>query len=226
MFISIILFKIIGKKFEQIGFAEYTVSKRFIGFIQPLLVIGMGVSLPKFIALEITQESKREIQYVAQILLTIIFLLTLTISLLFGKYISKLVFGSYNNSLLIISCLTYFFSLMIHTCVYNYFRGSGNYQLSSLLQFVNLALFPFGTYFIANGIEAYYFWLAIFTFFFALIIQLKLIGIVQLPVGKIKPIIVRFLSYGSKRVVGDVVFAMFSSVPAFITANLFSLKDA
>jgi O-antigen/teichoic acid export membrane protein len=181
---------------------------------------------PKFIALEETTNGKKQIQYTAQILLTIIFISSLIISILFGKYISKLVFGSYDEGLLILSCLTYFFSLMIHTCVYNYFRGSGNYKLSSLMQFINLAVLPLIVYFIAQSIMSFYLWLALFTFLFAMIVQVIVIGGVAISINRVKSISNSFVKYGSKRVWGDVVFALFSSVPAFIAANLFSLTEA
>ncbi len=176
MLISVALFKIIGKKFEQIGFSEYTVSKRFIGFVQPLLILGFGVSLPKYLAIEKNESVQKQIHYSVQIFLIGIFSTALIIGFLFKNFITQIVFGTTNEFWLLLACMFYSMSLMVHTSIYNFFRGGGKYNLSAMMQFVNLGLLPLIVYFIATDIKSYFVLLSIISLFFSFSIQLFLIG--------------------------------------------------
>jgi hypothetical protein len=72
MLISISLFKLFGKYFSVIDFAEFTISKRLNSFLIPLLFFGLGVSLPKYLSVAAPQK-QLQIYYSALLIISTLF---------------------------------------------------------------------------------------------------------------------------------------------------------
>lgn len=225
MIISVLLFKIIAIKFSEIGFAEYTINKRLISFLMPLLMIGLGVSLPKFLSIE-TKEKQLEIHYTSILIVSILFLLSLLLGYLFSSYFSQLVFGDINHEKICIAILFFVYSLMLHACIYNYFRGKFNYKISSLLQFINLGLLPIIIAFFSHSILQYFIILSLSTIIVLLFTNIKLIPILKLRYLVFVNTAKRLLNYGTQRMPGDVFLGLFTAIPTFIASNYFSLTIA
>ena len=149
MFTGIVLFKIIGVKFGAIGFSEYTLGKRLLGFLIPFLMIGLGVSLPKFLAIEKPQQ-QLEIIYTALIIVAFFSCVSLLAFVSFSSFFSQIVFGDIHHKKLFGMLLIYIFVLMLHACIYNYFRGKFNFKMSGVLQLLNLGILPLLVYFAAK----------------------------------------------------------------------------
>lgn len=225
MFISVILFKIVALKFSDIGFAEFSINKRLVGFLTPLMMMGMGVSLPKFLPIE-NEQKQLEIHYSALVIVTSLFLFVLIIFFSMSAYISKLAFGDYNHEKMCLASLVYVYSLMGHACLYNFFRGKFNFNISSLLQLINLGILPLLTYFLADNIFHYFLFLSIETIILLLIINIRFIPFVRIKISDYVLTIKKIVAYGIKRMPGDVVLGLFLAIPAFIASNYFSITIA
>lgn len=222
MLISVALFKIIALHFHEIGFSEYTVNKRLISFLMPLLMIGLGVSLPKFLSVE-TKEKQLEIHYSALIIVTGFFLVSVVVGVLFSTYFSKMVFGDYNHEKMCIAVLFFVYSLMVHACLYNYFRGKFNFKISSLMQFIDLGLLPILVVFFVRSIFDYFIALSLTTLLVLLIVNIFFIPFYKLNYSTFKTTAKRLFGYGLQRMPGDVILGLFLAVPTFIASNYFSL---
>lgn len=225
MFISVTLFKLIGVKFSEIGFSEFTINKRLIGFLLPLLLIGFGVSLPKFLPTADTQKQLR-IYYSAIIVILLICTIALLTSLVFQNAFSQMVYGDKQHGHMIIVMILYAFSLMMHTCIYNYFRSKFDFKLSSLLQLTNLGIIPLVMYFLAWSVNAYFVLVSLFSIALVVAVNLFSIPFVRLSIQSFTASISEVLRYGINRTPGDVVLGLFLAIPTFIASNYFSLTMA
>jgi O-antigen/teichoic acid export membrane protein len=226
MIFSILVFKFIGKFIGDFGFSEFTISKRFIGFIQPIFMIGMGVTLPKFISIEKIEIDRKYIFYSAQLGLLFLFITMLLLHSLFGNFISHIVFGDYVHHKLILSCIFYFFTLSIHVTVYNFFRAIGIYKMSSLLQLINLGVLPFLFLIFSKKVENYFWTLGAVTLLFSATIQYFKIGFLKFDFLKLSEKVQILIKHGIRRTPGDIIFGLFFSIPVFIASNFFGIKEA
>ena len=223
MVISVLLFKIVKVKFEDVGFAEFSINKRLVGFMAPLMMMGMGVSLPKFLPNE-DDKGQLEIHYSALMIVTSLFVISLLLFTLLSGLFSKLVFGDYQHRTLFGAALLYVYSLMCHACLYNFFRGKFKFGISSLIQLVNLGLLPLLTYFVATSMLNYFLILSISTLVFLSLINFFFIPIRFFPIQRYVLTIKRMVSYGVQRMPGDVLLGLFLAIPTFIASNYFTLS--
>lgn len=225
MIIGVILFKIINLKYGNLGFAEYTLNKRLIGFLTPLLILGMGVSLPKFLPLE-NKENQKELYHTGLLIVTVCFIVSAAICLLLGKQFSQLVYGDQQHGNMILVILFYTYGLLLHACIYNYFRGSFNFPVSGALQIINLGILPLVVYFFSNTVMSYFLLLTILN-----IITFTIVNLLYLPIAiptlpNLKQNIQKLMSYGLQRTPGDIALGLFLAVPSFIVSNYFSIIEA
>ncbi|CAN5545646.1 hypothetical protein BH10BAC1_BH10BAC1_14470 [soil metagenome] len=223
MLISVVLFKMVAVKFLDLGFAEFSINKRLVGFLMPLMMMGMGVSLPKFLPVE-SNEKQLQIHYSALIIVTSFFLLSLALFFLMSNILSKLAFGDYNHEKIFLASLIYIYSLMLHGVIYNFFRGKFNFVISSLLQLINLGILPLIAYFFAKNIFQYFVILSSSTILLLVLVNILFIPLVKIAIVDYVATIRRIVQYGIKRMPGDVVLGLFLAIPAFIGTNYFSIN--
>ena len=223
--ISILLFRIVNIRFETLGFSEFTISKRLIGFLMPLLMLGLGVSLPKFLPLE-SKQKQLQIHYTAVIIVTMLLVLGSILFLFFPDYCSSMVFGDAFHKKMIFANLLFVYSLMLHACVYNFFRGQFNFKMSGLVQLINLGVLPLICCYFADNMLDYFIVLSVST-----IIFLSIINLLQIPLLNFKNLFfkenfIKLTNYGLQRMPGDVVLGLFIALPTFIATNYFSIIEA
>lgn len=222
MIASVVLFKIVNLKFHEVGFSEYTINKRLVAFLMPLMMMGMGVSLPKFLSVE-TDRKQLEIHYSAIIIVSSLFLLSLILGFSLSEQFSQMVFGDVHHEKMCITILLYVYSLMIHACVYNYFRGKFKFKISSFLQLINVGVLPLIVYFFATDIYHYFLYLSILTLLLLIVVNISTIPLLRLTMADFKSGFKKLMTYGIQRMPGDVVLGLFFALPTFIAANYFSL---
>jgi O-antigen/teichoic acid export membrane protein len=225
MFVGIALFKLVNMKMGDISFAEFTINKRFIAFLTPLLMVGMGVAIPKYSSSQ-SEDTKVNIYYTAIIVLTTLFTAFLVLSYVFKGSLSNLVFGDKEHSTMIIAVLFYAYSLIIHACIYNYFRSKFYFAAAGAIQLINLGIWPIVVLLFSNNILIYFMLLSICS-----IVTVVITHIIFIPVKKISQIDIKsnfytLFTYGIKRVPGDIILGLFLSVPVFIISNNYGLAQA
>jgi O-antigen/teichoic acid export membrane protein len=225
MVISVMLFKIIAVRFSGLGFAEFTINKRIVGFLMPLMMMGMGVSLPKFLPNE-NERKQLEIHYSSLMIISFLFLFALALFFFMSAYLSKLAFGDYNHEKMCVASLLYVYSLMAHACLYNFFRGKFDFFISSLLQLANLGIFPLIACFFVHDIFQYLVVLSFLSFTLLLFINIRYIPFARFSFNEYSSTIKRIVRYGIQRMPGDVFLGLFLAVPAFIASNYFSITEA
>ncbi len=124
----------------DIAFSEYTLSRRNISFLQPLLMIGLGVAVPRYVSIHPKRDSFLPASLILMTIVSLFFLLVLTLG---RGFFSDLFFGDvvdYQNYILPLCILLIGYGY--HAILYGYLRGKKEVYFSNLIQLVNIGLLP------------------------------------------------------------------------------------
>lgn len=136
------IYRLIAKNFGPEGVGEYALIKRIIGLLQPLLLLGLGIGVPRYIAM--SRDEKERSGYLKAGGLTIgLFILVFLIFInLFKESFAQIFFGTTNYANLVLPFSFFLAGLILHSLVYSYFRGRLLVTIFNILQIINLALVP------------------------------------------------------------------------------------
>jgi len=231
---QILVFKLAALFLGKTGFAEYALAKRNLSVIVPVLLLGLGVGIPRYVAMARAQnsDSKNPESYLisafSMIVLTVI--LFLLVAYLFADHMAFLLFGNQNYQFLILPWATTIAGICFHTLVYSYFRGYLKMGVANLLQLINIGLIPVLVFVIPNITVPDIFlalglaWIITSGAVIFLIFKknrLKGLGWSQLKTNS-----KQLLSYGIGRVPGDLGMLGFFSLPAILTAHFSGIEQA
>lgn len=226
----LLIYRLIAQKFGAEGLGEYTLVKKVVGLLQPVLLLGVGVGIPRYIAM--CKNDKEKSSYlmsggVIAISFTLIFLL---LGNIFKEASSKIFFGS-NTYAKLIPPLSFFLTgLILHSLIYSYFRGKMLIKKFNLLQIINLSLLPIAILIFFKNITLEKLVTAIgattitisLTFLF---VSTKKI-FTKIDPTKLKTSFKKLLKYGAPRMPGDLALGAILSLGPIFAAHLTSVKEA
>ncbi len=226
---GLLVYRFAKTNFNNEGFVEYALFRRTLSFVQPILIIGLGVGLPRYVSISESKSNRREAgTYLisATLILTSVLIIVLPIILIFKQEFAWLFFGGYEYSKFIQPLLVLIIGICFHSLAYSYLRGKLFMLHANSLQIINLGLILISSFFICKSIiEVIYFtgfgWL-IFSIIFLFPFWRKANGIRKLYVEKIREL----LKYGIQRVPGDIGLAAMLTVPVITTAHFSGIEAA
>jgi O-antigen/teichoic acid export membrane protein len=220
---GVLVYKLAAGSFGKAGFNEYSVCRRTLSFIQPLLILGLGVGLPRYIAIASANGLQKKISsyfYSACLILAAVLIPVSTAFMIFDNELSYLFFGDEAYKKYILPLLVMLFGMVFHSLCYSFFRGEMKMNSANIMQLLNLGLVPmlifvFGRniyeVLVLTGIT----WCLI-SFFFFLLIAFKLKPQKEFLMESSKEL----LRYGIQRVPGDVALGGFFALPTYFIAHL------
>jgi O-antigen/teichoic acid export membrane protein len=216
------------------GFGEYAVARRAINILTFPLLFGLGISLPRYIALSgagnVETTRHRSYFFAGLAIAAPIILVFGALMLSFPSFFAQLFFGSSTFSYLTLPILLTTIGLYLHTLLYAYFRGHMRMWRANLLQLSNAGVIP-PVAVLLSGRKASNSltltglgWIVISVVVFGLIFFH--IGIKGLTITILRRSIRDLVAYGLPRVPGE--FALFGlfAVPTFIIANRLGVERA
>jgi len=220
--------------FGTAGFALFSLARRAISLTSFVLLLGLGISIPRYIALSATKKSDEVKQthfLLAGIILSIVtitffFCLALTIP----DYLAKLFFGDFQKRNMILPIAIAVSGLHLHTLTYAYFRGNMAMRAANILQIINMGLAVPVTVLLADNnvvrsitlVGIWWIWVTIFI----LIWICSKANLSNMDFKTLKSSLRDLIIFGVPRVPGE--FALFGlfSIPTFIVANKFGIIPA
>ena len=211
------------------GFSEYALSRRAISFIQPALLMGLSVGMPRYIAQAQASPNTKtpDTYFLSGLSMLSFFALIFAITLnLLKDYFAFLLFGSSNYAYLIFPISLMLLGLSLHTSCYSYFRGHMQMLRANFLTMVNSAIIPFIVFFVGKSTAQILMltgvtWLLTSSFLLFLILRnINWEREDGLTSSK------ELLLYGIQRVPGDFGMAALLGLPAFFTAHIAGIKEA
>lgn len=136
--------KVAAHYFGSIGFGEYQIARRGIALLTYPLLMGIGVSMPRFIAGVGEIDDSQRLPYLfAGLLIVFANLIGCGILLLsFPAAISRIFFGSAEYQKFIMPIFLAVAGLCLYTVVYSYLRGELKIWQANLFQILCVGLLP------------------------------------------------------------------------------------
>ena len=226
---GILVYRLAAGFLGEEGFSEYALSRRTVSLIQPALILGFGVGIPRYIAFAHASSNKEkpDTYFIGgiSVLLFVALIFTLALNLFKGKF-AFLLFGDSNYAHFMFPINLMLLGLILHASCYSYFRGRLFMLRANLLQMINLGFVPLLAFTLGNttkqvleitGLS----WLIVSALFLLLIVW----GI-EWESRNLVPYTKELLTYGVRRVPGDFGLAILLTLPAILTAHIAGVKVA
>jgi len=218
---GLIVFKLALLQFGNTGFSEFSMVKRNIAYLYTLLLLGLGVAIPRYIAKEIGSKSGEENNvFLAACIILFYSLLTAGV-LLFGfqEQITALLFGSQSFSKFIFPLFVSLAGLSLHGLFYAYYRGKMVFKTANLIQLINIGILPPIAFLFAHNTEE----LFLYTGFLMSAVSTPLLIYIffteKFQSGRSTHFIATLFKYGAQRLPADFGLASLITLPAIFTAH-------
>ncbi|MCK6639783.1 MAG: hypothetical protein L6Q81_06830 [Bacteroidia bacterium] len=223
MLAGLLVYKLAAEYLPDNGFTDYSLSRRTISFIQPLLILGLGVGIPRYVAFAEAKGSnfKSGSYFVAGLLIVaMIAIPALSILLLGRQFFSQLLFDTAAFAPLMPQLCLMLLGLILHSVVYSFYRGRVKMIQANVLQILNLGIVPLLAFALSESLSSV---LWITGLGWTLLPAVFMIGIfftLDWRSSDLKGCIKELTVYGLQRVPGDTALAGFLALPAFFTAHM------
>jgi O-antigen/teichoic acid export membrane protein len=135
------VFRLVARDFGPEGLGEYSLVKRATALLIPLLLLGLGMGIPRYIA--ISRDSKERAAYMQVTLVAVsvagLFLLFMN---LLKECFAKVFFGNSGYADLISPLSFHVAGFVLHSLAYSYLRGRLFVNAFNCLQAINVAVVP------------------------------------------------------------------------------------
>lgn len=225
--VNLLLFKIVALFFGQEGFEIYNIARRTISVLSPLLMMGIGVSIVRHVAIIKDSDylGKDKLLLTSIIPTTILFIILVLIAILIPNYFSSLFFGNNSLHVLALALIVFVYGLSLCGFIQSYFRGKMQFVYTNIMNFIIGAVIPVLSIIIfSDSIEEMYFGAGItmiilsFIIFFKIIKKNKYISLFDIEALKIH------LTYGLPRTLGDIGFYLIMFLPTWWTSYTYGLE--
>ena len=224
---QILLYRWIALGMNKQSFSEFALARRSVTLIQPLLLLGLTVALPRHLSFASAKGDEARCQRLYGSAISTVFVTTIvavTVSNTFAGTIAHFLFGSAVYSNLLVSLTFMLGGIGIHSLACSYFRGLLQMATANSLQFINLgivpvlmfALFPKSVPSLLLRIG--FCWIMVSAFFLS-----------KTPIrafGFHKRELRDLFSYGLQRVPGDFMLMSLLTFPATFLAHVVGIQSA
>jgi O-antigen/teichoic acid export membrane protein len=215
------VFKIAIMQFGDIGFSEFSLVKRNLAYIYTFILLGLGVAIPRYIAIEIGIKSGKENDVFLSALFIIFFSLTITIIifLLFPKYISVLLFGNPDYTKFLLPIFISLVGLSLHSLIYAYYRGKMIFYFANFLQIINIGIVPIIVFLFAQNIEDVFIYTGLIMSILSSFVLVKIFLSNTFDFKITKNYMLKLFIYGTQRLPADIGLASLLTLPVIFTSH-------
>jgi len=225
---TLALYKFAKHLFGDLGFAEFSLVKRNIALISPALILGLNVSIPRYVSLAIGKQAGDEDKYFIASFMILSTAITIfgIFFLFFRGVFAHLLFSDSSYRDLIPPIYVAVFALVFHTLAYSYFRGKLQMFRANLLQLINFAIVPLAVFIFSKSVVQVFLWNGVIVLGVTIIAFMFISTEINMDFGNLDYYAKESLGYGVQRVFGDFGLAALISLPAIITTHTIGIKEA
>jgi O-antigen/teichoic acid export membrane protein len=217
--LSFVIFRVANERMADIAFSEYTLSRRNISFLQPLLMIGLGVAVPRYVSIHPKRDSFLPASLILMTIVSLLFLLVLTLG---SGLFSNLFFGdgTYQNYILPLCILLIGYGY--HAILYGYLRGKKEVYFSNLIQLVNIGFLPISVLLYTQNVQQLLLLNGVFLLISCLIFGLYVFikRQIQIDFQSCWEDAKLMLNFGLPRILGDFALLSMLTFPTYIVLSL------
>ncbi len=203
----------------DIAFSEYTLSRRNISFLQPLLMIGLGVAVPRYVSIHPKRDSFLPASLILMTIVSTLFLLVLTLG---SRFFSNLFFGDFKYQNYILPLCILLIGYGFHAILYGYLRGKKEVYFSNLIQLVNIGLLPISVLLYTQNVQQILLLNGLFLLVSCLIFGLYVFikRQIKLDIQSCWEDAKLMLNFGLPRILGDFALLAMLTFPTYIVLSL------
>lgn len=213
------VYRLANTKFDELGFSEYTLTRRSVSFIQPLLMMGLGVAIPRFTSFRNDKNSYLLTGVGLMLSIAAIFLMLFTV---FRYPLASLMFGERQYAFLMMPLGLLLASTGFHAILYGFFRGKNFSLTANSLQLINIGVIPVAAFFLADSLVSLIYLSAIAVLAVCLVTTVATVlkgkhdwnGKVFIEDAK------ELLRYGLPRIPGDFALLALLTAPTYLVLNI------
>jgi len=229
----LLVYRLAAQYWPSHEFAEYALARRTVGLVQLPLLMGVGIGIPRYIALSLGAGQPAEAggYYAAGLLLALLPVASAVVLLnVLAGTAARVLFGSPEYAGLVGGFSLIVLGAALHLLAYSYFRGRRRMRVASGLQLLNLGLIPPAAFLVpgwpvervigATGAA----WS---------VVSLLVIGVVLARLGpsvwrggEIKRRIAELARFGLPRVPGEFALTGLFALPATFVAHVAGMEAA
>lgn len=227
MFLGFIVNKILAVKLGVADFGIFNIAKRGGTVISFILLMGMGISIPRYLAMSSVENKNTGTKYFSNAVLIIFFnsLLAFILGLFFEKQLSIILFGTNKYSNLTTPIIIFAIGMTMNTFIYAAFRGSGRYVFFSVSQVIGQSLVMFSI-FIGSSVKLVILLWGIISILFTLTLTMIVVlkSNSQYDMFKISfkfyfHELQELIFYGAPRIIGEIIQFSYYLIPLIIINN-------
>ncbi len=226
MFLNVLSFKLVAIYFGEDGFAIYNIGRRTISVLCPLLIMGIGISLSRYVAMTECDDVflRRKLLFNAFYPVFFVCLLVVIASYFLPEKAASLFLGDSSLGLLIKSIAVYAAGITLFGILQSYYRGTMQFFRSNMLNLFSGGIILILCIVIFNeSVERMYFMAGTFMIFIATIIYFNSSGNGPLGSKYDAGLMKNHLSYGLPRLPGDISFYLLLMLPSWMANKYYGI---
>ncbi|MCT4638579.1 MAG: hypothetical protein N4A72_12835 [Bacteroidales bacterium] len=224
--INVWLLRFIYHSIGEESMLHYTYARRVVTFASTILLLGLGVALPRYIGRSDFDKNKSK-QLLASSMLPVVFITSVwfLLNTIFPELFTSLIWGELTENTVKLNRVVtlYVIGLNMHGVIHSYYRGKQSVFSAGILELFSLALIPlFSAIGATDLIELYYF-MAVGTLICMGGLLIKIIN--KNSFNEFSSNIKLLLSYGIRRVPGDIAWAVFVILPPYFATKFIAVDS-
>lgn len=228
MFVVLAVNKVVSAHLGVEGFALYSIAKKSSTVLKAIVLWGTAIALPRFLAMDRISKNERLFTWLpsALLILLAVFAILFLGALLFPSLMGEWILGGLGNKTLLIIIILYSSAFAFNDLVVGYLRGRGNFKKSNIVQIFTQFSLLVGVVLYQDISSIFFSWAALIFVICSIFVARGLSKDIKnsLLVRGWAPLVSsgkRLLSYGTPRMLADLVFQLTSFVPLLVVFSKF-----
>lgn len=142
MMATFLLYGLIARFFGPTGIGEYTIMRRALYFLQPVILIGVTVAVPRYIAISTDLRARRQIARIGFFSVLVCSLVVALTAFGMRDWLSEVMFRRPDAQDLVAAFALLTVAFGLHSFVYSYYRGTRDMFAANRLDLVNSFVMP------------------------------------------------------------------------------------
>ncbi|MCB0767608.1 MAG: glycosyltransferase, partial [Flavobacteriales bacterium] len=202
----------------------YILVRRTISFVQPLLMLGLAVGLPRLVAMALEGPRRRFYLLAALRIVVVLSGIGVILAALFPARLASFLLGSAQLEPLVMPLALMVLGLCLHTVAYSYIRGTHHTLVANILQTIGLAVTPLLAFAFTRDLPGILLFTGVMWSGVALLFVLP--ELVAGPVQVARTERGALLRYGLPRIPGDLAYAALFTFPVLWAAHRWGLAES
>ncbi len=203
----------------DVAFSEYALSRRNISFLQPLLMIGLGVAVPRYVSIHPKRDSFLPASLILMAIVSFLFLIGMTLG---SHFFSMLFFGHLSYQTYILPLCLLLIGYGFHAILYGYLRGKKEVYFSNLIQLVNIGFLPISVLLFTQNVQLLLWLNGLFLLVSCVIFGLTIFiqRQINMDYQSLLDDAKLMLKFGLPRILGDFALLAMLTIPTYIVLSL------